>query len=87
MGEDDADLQRRHEELVRLTPGAVPPLEELRRDGLAGTPEQVLDRVRAFEELGVEEVIASFSSLPFAVADPSTVKLFGEAVLAPARAS
>ena len=86
VGEDDADLQRRHEELVRLTPGAVPPLEELRRDGLAGTPEQVLDRVRAFEELGVEEVIASFSSLPFAVADPSTVELFGEAVLAPARA-
>jgi probable F420-dependent oxidoreductase len=87
IGEDDRDLRRRHEDLVRDTPAAVPPLDELARDGLAGTPDRVLERIAAFEELGVEEMIASFSSLPFVIHDRSTVELFASSVLAPARAS
>jgi probable F420-dependent oxidoreductase len=84
IGEDDGDLRRRHEALVRDTPASVPPLEELERDGLAGTPQRIRERVAEFEALGVEEMIASFSSLPFVIHDRSTMDLFSEAVLAPA---
>jgi alkanesulfonate monooxygenase SsuD/methylene tetrahydromethanopterin reductase-like flavin-dependent oxidoreductase (luciferase family) len=87
VGEDERDLRRRHEHLVRDTPAAVPPLEELERDGLAGTPDRISERIAAFEDLGVEELIASFSSLPFVIHDRSAVELFAESILTPARAS
>ena len=87
VGEDERDLRRRHEHLVRDTPAAVPPLEELERDGLAGTPDRISERIAAFEDLGVEELIASFSSLPFVIHDRSAVEQFAESILTPARAS
>jgi alkanesulfonate monooxygenase SsuD/methylene tetrahydromethanopterin reductase-like flavin-dependent oxidoreductase (luciferase family) len=59
----------------------------LERDGLAGTPDRIRERIAAFEDLGVEELIASFSSLPFVIHDRSAVELFAESVLAPARAT
>jgi F420-dependent oxidoreductase-like protein len=87
VGEDERDLRRSHQDLVRDTPAAVPPLAELERDGLAGTPDRIRERIAAFEDLGVEELIASFSSLPFVIHDRSAVELFAESVLAPARAT
>ena len=66
---------------LELTP------ERLKREGLAGTPDSIRERIAAFEDLDVEELIASFSSLPFVIHDRSTVELFAASVLAPARAS
>jgi len=86
IGEDDGDVRARYADLVRRTPAKVPSLEELARDALVGTPDEIRERIAAFEELGVEELIASFSSLPFVIHDPSTVELFAESVLAPAPA-
>ena len=60
VGEDEADLVRRYELMrERLPAGVVDavPLEELRRDGLVGTPADVLERLERFAALGVGELI------------------------------
>jgi hypothetical protein len=45
----------------------------------------VLERVAAFEERGVEELIVSPWVLPFAIPEPEQVELFAERVIAPLR--
>jgi probable F420-dependent oxidoreductase len=54
-------------------------------DTLSGTPEQVLERVAAFEALGVRELIVSPWVLPFAIHEADQVELFAERVIGPAR--
>jgi probable F420-dependent oxidoreductase len=56
-----------------------------RADTLSGTPEQVLDRVTAFEAMGVEELILSPWVLPFALPEPEMLELVAERVIAPLR--
>jgi probable F420-dependent oxidoreductase len=56
-----------------------------RADTLSGTPEQVIERIRRFEELGVEEIVISPSVLPFAVDDPEILDVLAERVMAPLR--
>jgi probable F420-dependent oxidoreductase len=56
-----------------------------RADTLSGTPEQILERVAAFESLGVRELIVSPWVLPFAIHEPEQVELFAERVIAPSR--
>jgi probable F420-dependent oxidoreductase len=56
-------------------------------DTLSGTPEQVLERVAAFEALGVEEIVVAPWVLPFAIHEPQQVELFAERVIAPSRGS
>src|SRR5438132_4939417 len=55
--------------------------ETWRADTLSGSPHQVVDRVRAFEALGVEELIISPWALPFAVIEPEIVGVFAEHVI------
>jgi len=57
-----------------------------RADTLSGTPEQVIERVHAFEAIGVEEIIVAPWVLPFAVPEPEQIELFAEHVLSPFRA-
>ena len=52
-------------------------------DTLSGSPEQIIERVRAFEALGVEEIVLSPWVLPFAVVEPEQVEMFAELVLGP----
>jgi alkanesulfonate monooxygenase SsuD/methylene tetrahydromethanopterin reductase-like flavin-dependent oxidoreductase (luciferase family) len=52
-----------------------------RADTLSGSPEQVIERVGAFAGLGVEELILSPWTLPFAVIEPEIVELFAERVI------
>ena len=52
-----------------------------RADTLSGSPEQVIERVGAFAELGVEELILSPWTLPFAVIEPEIVEVFAERVI------
>jgi alkanesulfonate monooxygenase SsuD/methylene tetrahydromethanopterin reductase-like flavin-dependent oxidoreductase (luciferase family) len=56
-----------------------------RADTLSGTPDQVLERVAAFEALGVEELILSPWALPFALPEPEMLHLVAERVIAPLR--
>ena len=61
--------------------------ETWRADTLSGTPDQVIERVQRFEELGVEELVISPWVLPFAVDDPEALDVFAERVMAPLRAA
>jgi probable F420-dependent oxidoreductase len=88
LGEDEADVARRWETIRTTLPSGVADavgLEALRAEGLAGTPEHVLERLATFAELGVAEAIVCPAPIWFAMPDPSMVDLFAEAVLPAAR--
>ncbi len=84
VGENRHELEARHEALGRRYP-ETGPLDELIRGGLAGTPDMVLDRLAAFAELGVEEIIVSGATLPFAIHDEGMLDLFADSVIPAAR--
>lgn len=88
VGEDDADVERRWETMRDVLPPGVADavgLETLRSEGLAGTPEQVLERLSAFAALGVGELVVCPAPVWFAMPDPSMLDLLAEAVLPDAR--
>ncbi len=86
VGEDRADLAERFSALRAWMPGEMEDRVERFAEGrLVGTVEEVLDRLRVFASLGVEEMILSAGSLPFAVYDWSMVELVGERVIPEAR--
>ena len=89
-GSDDADVKRRYERLVEVTPpgvlkpesgGAAVSWEEFRRDRIAGTAGEVVDRLGRLAELGVEEVIVGLGALPFQVADEEDVDFVGAEIV------
>ena len=89
MGEDDAAARAAFERGRAAMPGGAmdhESFEDWRVDTLSGTPEQVIERVRAFEAIGVEEIVLSPWVLPFAIHEPEQVDLFVERVMAPLRA-
>lgn len=84
VGEDEVDLHDRWRALQRWAPGdalAGEMLEDYARGALVGTPEQVAEQVAAFEALGVEEIILSPASLPFAVAEDSELDVIADVLL------
>lgn len=91
-GSDDADARRRYDRLVERTPpgvlagssgdGAVS-WEEFRKTHVAGTVDEVTERLLGLVDLGVEEVIVSLGALPFQLGDDEDVELIG-AEIAPA---
>jgi alkanesulfonate monooxygenase SsuD/methylene tetrahydromethanopterin reductase-like flavin-dependent oxidoreductase (luciferase family) len=88
LGEDEADLVRRYELMRERLPAGVvdaAPLEGLRRDGLVGTPDDVLERLERFAELGVGELVVAPAPVWFALPDPSMLDLFAERVVPAAR--
>jgi probable F420-dependent oxidoreductase len=90
MGEDEAAVRAAFERGRAAAPGnaiATDDYDSWRADTLSGTPEQVLERVAAFESLGVREIIVAPWVLPFAIHEPEQVELFAERVIAPSRAT
>ncbi|MGH2654977.1 MAG: LLM class flavin-dependent oxidoreductase [Actinomycetota bacterium] len=88
VGEDERDLDARWRALQRWTPGGAlngSALGSWGRDKLVGTPDRVVERLAAFAALGVEELIVSVGSLPFAVFDDDAVEVFARAVIPAAR--
>ncbi len=89
LGENPHDLVTRFRAMQRWMPGGALDgelLDAFMVDTLTGTPEHVLERLAAFAELGVEEVIVSPAPIPFAVPDPTILELFAETVIPRARA-
>ena len=85
LGESDESFRNVFERAKAAMPGdAIRDETEAswRADTLSGTPEQVIERVHAFEAIGVEEIIVAPWVLPFAVPEPEQVELFAEHVLA-----
>jgi probable F420-dependent oxidoreductase len=86
VGSDRRDLERRYEALGRWMPGGLAePLEDFARGALVGTIDEAVERIAAFAELGVEEMILSPASLPFAVADWDDVELLANELIPRAR--
>jgi probable F420-dependent oxidoreductase len=56
--------------------------DDWRADTLSGTPQQVRERVGAFEALGVEELVLSPWVLPFALHEPEQLELFAQELIA-----
>ncbi|HEX2373145.1 MAG TPA: LLM class flavin-dependent oxidoreductase [Actinomycetota bacterium] len=84
IGRDADDLVERWRRLQAWTPGGALDGVELRdwaASRLVGTPEEVLGKLRGWEELGVEQVICSFSGLPFALFEDEQLELASELVL------
>lgn len=68
VGEDAADLQRRFDRLVALSPTGVlagQTLETFREGRLVGTVQEVREMVDAWRDLGVEEIICGLGAVPF----------------------
>jgi probable F420-dependent oxidoreductase len=89
LGTDGSDLERRYARMAERLPAGVAaamPLETLRRECLAGTPEQALERLGRFADLGVEELIVSPAPIWFALPDPSMLELLAETLLPGAHA-
>jgi probable F420-dependent oxidoreductase len=90
VGEDEETARSAFERGRARFPGGAmddDTWETWRADTLSGTPDQVIERVRRFEELGVEELVVSPSVLPFAVDDPEILDVLAERVIAPLRAA
>ena len=84
VGEDEADLRRRFELMGERLPagaGEAIGLDTLRTECLAGTPDEVVERMAAFAALGVSELIVCPAPVWFAMPDRSMVDLFAERVL------
>ena len=85
-GTDEADARTAFERGKASFPGGAMDNETWdtwRADTLSGSPDQIIERVRAFEALGVEEIVLSPWVLPFALVEPEQVEMFAELVLGP----
>jgi len=88
IGEDEAAARAAFERGRAAAPGnamAADDYETWQADTLSGTPQQVLERVAAFESLGVREIIVAPWVVPFAIHEPEQVELFAERVIASSR--
>jgi probable F420-dependent oxidoreductase len=84
IGTDADDLVARWDRLKAHTPPGILDGVELRdwaASRLVGTPDEVLAQLRGWAGLGVEQVVASFSGLPFAVFEDEQLELAAELVL------
>ena len=88
-GTDEADAKRRFERLVGRTPSGVlqggngsPGVswEQFRRERVAGTVDEVIDRLGELAAAGVEEAIVTVGALPFQLGDEEDVELVGTEV-------
>jgi probable F420-dependent oxidoreductase len=88
IGEDEAAARAAFERGRAAAPGDAMVNDDhgsWLADTLSGTPAQVLERVAAFEELGVDEIVVAPWVLPFAIHEPEQVELFAEEVIRPLR--
>jgi probable F420-dependent oxidoreductase len=88
LGEDVASARAAFERGRAAAPGDAmsgDDIDSWRADTLSGTPDEVLERVAAFEDLGVEELIVAPWVLPFAIHESEQVDLFAERVIVPLR--
>jgi alkanesulfonate monooxygenase SsuD/methylene tetrahydromethanopterin reductase-like flavin-dependent oxidoreductase (luciferase family) len=84
IGEDETAARAAFERGRAAAPGDALASEgygSWRADTLSGTPDEVLERVAAFEDLGVHELIVAPWVLPFAIHEPEQLELFADRVI------
>jgi probable F420-dependent oxidoreductase len=88
LGEDEASARAAFERGRAAMPGGAMDAETYETwcaDTLSGTPSQAIERIRAFEAAGVEEIVVAPWVLPFAIPEPQQLDLFAAAVMRPLR--
>lgn len=78
IGESEADLQRRFEAMLAVTPPGVvraTTVEEWRVGRLVGTVAQVAEQLRGWADRGVAMVVCCLGALPFETADTDALEL------------
>jgi hypothetical protein len=94
-GTTEADARRRFERLAERTPPGIlqsgnqaPGVswDGFKQDHVAGTVNEVVDRLSRLAELGVEEVVAGLGVIPFQLADEEDVELVGSEIAPALRA-
>ena len=89
VGQDERELSERFRALQRWAPGGSldgASVQEFADGTLTGTPVRCLDQLSEFARIGVEEVMVSAASIPFAVFDWSMVELIARDVIPEAHA-
>jgi probable F420-dependent oxidoreductase len=84
IGRDADDVAERWRRLRAWAPGGAldgVELAEWAGSRLVGTPGQILEQLRRWQERGVEQVICSFSNVPFAIFEDEQLDLIAELVI------
>jgi len=84
VGRDPDDLVERWRRLQAWAPGGAldgVELADWAASRLVGTADEVLAQLRGWQERGVEQVICSFASIPFAIFEDEQLDLVGELML------
>lgn len=88
-GKDEGDVKKRFERVVERTPegvlqsseeGSGVSWDEFKKERVAGTVPEVIERLSSLADLGVEEVIVTLGVLPFQLADEEDVELVGSEI-------
>ncbi|MCA1839028.1 MAG: LLM class flavin-dependent oxidoreductase [Actinomycetota bacterium] len=82
-GSSEKDALLRWERYMQAAPEGTGGIdfESWRMDKLSGDADRMQERIQAFADLGAQEVILGFGTLPFQIADADGVDLFAEEVL------
>jgi probable F420-dependent oxidoreductase len=84
IGRDADDLVERWRRLRAWAPGGGldgVELAEWAAPRLVGTPDQIIEQLRGWQGRGVEQVVCSFSNVPFAIFEDEQLDLFADLVL------
>lgn len=78
-GSSEGAVERRWRRYVACSPPGRPEHVSYHlwaQDKLAGTYEQIVEKIRRFQALGVPEIVLTFGSIPFQICDPEAVEEF-----------
>ncbi|HZD38647.1 MAG TPA: LLM class flavin-dependent oxidoreductase [Actinomycetes bacterium] len=84
IGRDADDLAERWRRLQAWAPGGAldgVELAEWAAPRLVGTPDEILEQLRGWRDRGVEQIVCSFSNVPFAIFEDEQLDLLAELVL------
>lgn len=84
VGRDDDDVVRRWRKLQAWAPGGALDKVDLREwasSRLVGTAAEVVAKLRTWQSLGVEQVVATFGHLPFSIFEDEQLDLMAELVV------
>jgi probable F420-dependent oxidoreductase len=84
IGRDPDDLVDRWRRLQAWAPGGAldgVELAEWAAPRLVGTPDQVVEKLRSWQKRGVEQIVCSFSNVPFSIFEDEQLDLLAELVL------
>ena len=84
IGRDADDLVERWRRLQAWAPGGAlddVELAEWAAPRLVGIPDEILEQLRDWRERGVEQIVCSFSNVPFAIFEDEQLDLLAELVL------